>query len=133
MYAPLIRLERVCTRDWTYEPTGLRIPAGMIIQVPVPAVHFNPEYYPDPHTFKPERFLPENKDKLNPYAFLGFGQGNHNCIGMRFAKEELFIALTTILKHFKFRATSSTKVNFIPGRNLLLAVEPFSVEAIKRY
>lgn len=133
MFAPLIRLERVCTRDWTHEPSGLQVPKGMVIQIPIQTIHYDPKYYPDPEAFKPERFLPENKEQLNPYTFLSFGHGNHNCIGMRFAKEEIFLATTNVLKSFTFKETAETKIKFRKGLTFLFGVEPFSVEAVKRY
>lgn len=132
LFASLIRLERVCTKEWTYEPLGLTIPEGMTIQIPVFAMHFDPEYFPEPHAFKPERFMPENKDQFNQYAYLAFGLGNHNCMGMRMAKENVIIAMTRILENFKFRATEDTKVKARMGSNLALITEPFSFEAVKR-
>lgn len=133
MFAPLVRVERVCNKDWYHEPTGLHIPKGMVIQVPIPAIHYNEEYFPDPHAFKPERFLPENKDKLNPNAFLSFGAGNHNCVGMRFAKEVIHLSLAMVLKNFSFKPTADTKIKFQPGHIFLRSAESFPVEAIKRW
>jgi cytochrome P450 len=132
MYPPVIRIERVCNKDWYHQPTGLHIPKGMVVQVPIYAIHYNEEYYPDPYSFKPERFLPENKDKINPYAFLSFGMGNHNCIGMRFAKEEINLTMAHVLKHFTFQPNAGTKVKFMKGRTFIIAAEPFTVDAIKR-
>lgn len=43
------------------------------------AVHRNENEYPDPEEYKPERFLPENKKEMNPYAFMTFGTGPRNC------------------------------------------------------
>lgn len=133
MFPPAIRLERVCNENWCHEPTGLEIPKGMVIQVPVPAIHYNEEYYPEPYEFRPERFLPENKQLLNPNTFLSFGAGNRNCIGIRFAKEELHLVMVNVLKNFTFKANDTTKINYLPGRTFLLATEPFTVDAIKRY
>ncbi|ODM89526.1 Cytochrome P450 3A40 [Orchesella cincta] len=131
MYAPLIRVERVCNKDWHHE-SGLVVPKNMVIQVPIHAIHYNEEYFPQPHKFQPERFLAENKDKLNSAAFLTFGTGPHNCIGMRFAKEELSLTMATILKDFKFRANATTKLKFFPGRTFLIQAKPFTVDAVKR-
>ncbi|ODM88825.1 Cytochrome P450 3A21 [Orchesella cincta] len=132
MFAPLIRLERVCNKDWHHEPSGLVIPKGVVVQIPVHSIHYNEEYFPHPHDFKPERFLAENKDKMNAYAFLGFGIGPHNCIGMRFAKESVTLAMANVLKDFKFRPNASTKIKFDPGRTFLLKSESFTLDAVKR-
>lgn len=38
-------------------------------------------YFPDPLAFKPERFLPENKENIPKFAFLPFGEGPRICLG----------------------------------------------------
>jgi len=132
MHAPLVRLERVCQKAWKDEKSGLEIPKGLVVQVPVYAVHYNEEYFPEPNKFKPERFLPENKEQMNPYAFLSFGQGPHNCIGMRFAKEEIQFAMASILKDYYFQPTGDSKLTPLPGRTFLNNYEPFSLKLCKR-
>jgi len=44
-------------------------------------LHHDPEYFPDPEKFDPERFNDENKKNIKPYTYLPFGSGPHNCIG----------------------------------------------------
>lgn len=131
IFPSLIRIERKCTKEWRHE-SGLVIPEGMIVEIPVFSLHEDPEYFPDPHIFKPERFLPENKDNLNPYSYLPFGLGNHNCIGMRMSKENSLIAMVKILKIFKFRAAANTNIVVKKGSTFAFQTEPFSVEAVKR-
>lgn len=132
IFPSLLRIDRMCTKEWTYEPLGLIIPKGTVVQIPVFPVHFDPENFPDPHAFKPERFLPENKDKLNQYAFLSFGLGNHNCIGIRLAKENLIMSMARILQTFTFAVTADTKVESKKGSTFAFITEPFNVEAVKR-
>ncbi|CAL8106832.1 unnamed protein product [Orchesella dallaii] len=132
MHSPAIRLERVCNKEWHHEPSDLKIEKGMTVQVPIFAVHYDEEYFPNPTKFDPERFLPENKHRLNPYAVLQFGQGPHNCIGMRFAKEEILLTFANVLKEYTFKANETTKFEFLPGRNFVVAVKPFNVDAIPR-
>ena len=49
----------------------------------------------------------------NPNAFMPFGTGPRNCVGMRFAMEELKIALCTILKNFRFFPVEETPVTVV--------------------
>lgn len=74
------------------------------------AIHHDPEYYPNPEVFDPERFSEEEKKKRHPYAFIPFGEGPRNCIGMRFGLLETKIALVSILKYFKVKLAENMKL-----------------------
>ncbi len=56
------------------------------------------------------RFSKENKDNIDPYAFLPFGAGPRNCIGMRFALLMMKLALVEILQNFSFVTCKETDV-----------------------
>ena len=58
------------------------------------------------------RWAPENKHKLNPYAYTPFGLGPRNCVGMRFAMEELKLALCSIVSRFEFSRSKDTPVGY---------------------
>ena len=45
------------------------------------SLHMDPQYYPEPMRFDPERFTLEEKTKRISGTFLPFGDGPHNCIG----------------------------------------------------
>ncbi|XP_021967530.1 cytochrome P450 3A56 [Folsomia candida] len=132
MNPALIRIERVCQKDWTHAPSGLTVKKDTAIQVSAFAVHFDEKNFPEPYEWKPERFLPENKESMNQYAFLSFGQGPHNCIGMRFAKEEIQMTMASILKSFRFEDTEGAKLKMKPGRVFLNNYEPFNLCMVPR-
>lgn len=44
-------------------------------------LHYDSEYFPDPHEFNPDRFDDEAKQRIPQFAYLPFGDGPRNCIG----------------------------------------------------
>ena len=56
------------------------------------------------------RFSPEEKTKHHPCAYLPFGFGPRNCVGMRFAIMTAKMAIIEIVKNFKIELSPDTKV-----------------------
>ena len=73
---------------------GQRVPAGTLVVPSTYLVHHREDIYPEPHAFRPERFL---EKKVDPYTFFPFGGGVRRCLGMAFAMYEMKIVLGTIL------------------------------------
>lgn len=71
------------------------VPAGTVVLVDAWAIHHDPDLYPDPERFDPERFLGEPPA---PYTWLPFGGGAHRCIGASLAELEIRVGLGTILR-----------------------------------
>lgn len=106
MYPPGFVLQRDCNETCTIK--GVTIPSGMPVFVPCYAIHHDPEIWPEPEKFDPERFTEAEKAKRHPYTFMPFGYGPHNCVGMRFALLEIKLTLVRLLKKYKLEHTEKT-------------------------
>ncbi|KAJ6569118.1 cytochrome P450 [Mycena capillaripes] len=84
---------------------GRFIPAGTSVYTPAYSLGRNPEYFfPYPDQFVPDRWLPgSNFEKHDTSAFIPFSLGPANCIGQKFAKRELLMVASVILKYFHLR------------------------------
>ena len=93
--------------------------------IPVYALHRDEEFWSEPDSFIPERFLPENKDSINQFAYLPFGSGPRNCIGMRFAMMEIKTILVKMLQRYRFVRGPETPVPLkMQPRAVLAPAEP---------
>ncbi|XP_020833445.1 cytochrome P450 3A9-like [Phascolarctos cinereus] len=125
------RVERVAKK--TVEINGVMIPKGTVVMVPLIPLHHNPEYWPEPEEFRPERFSKENKESINPYVYLPFGTGPRNCLGMRFALMNMKVATCRLLQEFSFRTCKETQVPLkLSNQTLLTPSVPIVLQAVPR-
>ncbi|NXP18599.1 CP3A9 protein, partial [Scytalopus superciliaris] len=125
------RLERTCKKD--VEINGVTIPKGTIVTIPPYVLHRNPEYWPNPEEFRPERFSKENKESMDPYTYLPFGAGPRNCIGMRFALLMLKVAIASLLQHFTFQTCKETQIPVkLSSQGLLTPEKPIVLKLVPR-
>lgn len=75
------RVDRHCTKPYTLPGTSVDIKVGDTVAIPIYGIHMDPEIYPEPETFKPERFMRESRNDIPAHLFLAFGAGPRNCIG----------------------------------------------------
>ncbi len=80
----------------------LEVPAGASLLVMPWLVHRHELLWERPGHFMPERFLPENRARLDRYQYLPFGVGPRVCIGASFAMQEGVIALASLMRHLRF-------------------------------
>lgn len=83
------------------------LPKGCEVVMPIQLTHRDPNVWPDPTKFDPDRFLPENSKHRNPYAYVPFSAGPRNCIGQRFALLEEKIVLTAILRKWRVKSVKT--------------------------
>ncbi|XP_068907405.1 probable cytochrome P450 6a14 [Tenebrio molitor] len=107
-YPPLPILTRVCTKDYTVPNTTIKIKKGDMVGISTQALHNDPEYYPDPEKFDPERFSEENKKTRPDFTWIPFGEGPRLCIGLRFGMLQSKVGLTALLKNYKIKLSNKT-------------------------
>ncbi|KAJ3657063.1 hypothetical protein Zmor_016095 [Zophobas morio] len=76
-------------------------PAGSNILVPIILLHRDPDVWPEPEKFNPDRFLPDEVAKRHRCSYIPFSFGSRNCIGLRYGMMLVKVMLATILRSFK--------------------------------
>nr|XP_020043036.1 cytochrome P450 3A9-like isoform X2 [Castor canadensis] len=131
LYPIASRLGRVCKTD--IEIKGVFIPKGTMVMAPIYALHRDPKLWQEPEEFRPERFSKQNKDSIDPYIFMPFGNGPRNCIGMRFALMNMKVALVRVLQNFTFKPCKETQIPMkLNTQGLLQAEKPIVLKVVPR-
>lgn len=94
LYPPAWLLPRRTVAD--IELGGHRIPGGSDVLSSVYLVHHDPDVYPEPDRFDPDRWLPENAAAIPRESYLPFGAGTRQCIGNDFAFTEIMLLTATL-------------------------------------
>ncbi len=100
----------------------LAIPRGALVVISPYVVHRHRRLWTEPDLFRPERFMPGEREKLDRYQFIPFGAGPRICIGLRFAMLEAVIILTTLLRSVRLDWPQRQAVR--PVQRVTLRPEP---------
>jgi cytochrome P450 len=92
---------RVVARE-PFALNGWTIPPGIEINPSIRMIHWRHDLYPDPHEFRPERFLGDGAP--DTYTWLPFGGGTRRCLGASFAQLEMRLVLDRVLSRVDLRA-----------------------------
>jgi len=98
---------------------GVEVPAGVHLTAAMPLVHLDPAIYPEPHTFRPQRFL---ERRYSLCEFFPFGGGHRRCLGAAFALNEIKVVLGTLLMRFDFELAQARPLRPV-RRNATMAPE----------
>ncbi|CAF1200926.1 unnamed protein product [Rotaria sordida] len=103
----------------TFQYDGKTFLKGTTVVIFIYEIHRDPQHFPEPEKFDPDRFLPELTQQRHPYAYIPFSAGSRNCIGQRFALLEEKVFLSTIIRRFHL-TTSQTYNDFVPTEQIIL-------------
>ncbi|XP_053696934.1 probable cytochrome P450 4d14 [Sabethes cyaneus] len=99
LYPPVPFIGRHLMEDT--ELDGITLPAGVEVLISIYMIHRNPDIFPDPDRFDPERFSDSAESKWGPYDYIPFSAGARNCIGQRFAMLELKVTLIKLISNYR--------------------------------
>lgn len=123
LYPPAWAISRRSHRDDVVG--GRAVPAGTLAIISPWLVHRRPDLWPDPESFRPERFV----DGTARTGYLPFGQGPRLCIGREFALGEMVVVLAELLREHRIdvptgwaRPVAEAKVAVHPRGGMPLVV-----------
>jgi cytochrome P450 family 135 len=104
------------------------LPAGVAVSPNIHLVHHNPDVYPDPFAFRPERFLGV---KAGTYEWIPFGGGPRRCIGASFALTEMRTVLREVVRSVALRpadpraeTVARRAITWTPSRGAAVVAAP---------
>lgn len=112
---------------------GVKIPAGTAIGAVAYVVHRDPKHWLEPEKFIPERFLPENCNKMHPFAYIPFSAGPRNCIGQKFAVQEEKAILASLFRRYKVISLLPRDKLRITAALILKSQDPIPVKLERRH
>lgn len=110
-YPMAIALPRVVARS--FEFGGFAFEPGQTVYIAGPAVHFDPDLFPDPDRFDPDRYLPARSEHRQPFAYAPFGFGPHACAARGYSQTLATAVVAGMLHAAELRLEA-------PGRPLRL-------------
>jgi cytochrome P450 family 135 len=105
------------------------VPAGSVLMANVYLIHQDPDVYPEPEQFRPERFLDGLPD---PRAWVPFGGGVRRCLGASFAQLEMKIVIRTVLRELELTVPDDAPEPTIRRRFTFVPKHDGLVQARKR-
>lgn len=122
-WPPAPMTDRACIKDYKIDDdqTKFVIEKGQYLWIPVIGLHYNPEYFPNPDKYDPERFNDENIKNIVPGTYIPFGIGPRNCIG----KVNFIFFIAIIIVHFFIKISAS--------RFALMSVKTIIVQLVKNF
>lgn len=120
----VVRQLRHHQRAW-----GVDRAARDVIGIALPALHTDPQVWPDPQRFDPRRFLTR---RPGPTEYSPFGYGHRRCPGSAFAEQELAIALGVILTSVELRSVDRISPRSIPRGVAAVPGKPIRLRVVRR-
>jgi cytochrome P450 len=107
------RMPRIAPNE-ALEFHGWTIPPGTPCSMTTMFVHDDPEIFPNPSEFRPERWANSEDDRRLSKHLMNFGRGTRSCLGKELANVEIHFALAAIMRRLDFELfeTDTSDVEF---------------------
>jgi cytochrome P450 len=88
---------------------GYTLRKGSWVHIYPWVIQRDPQFFPDPLKFDPERFAPGRIESMHPHAYFPFGMGPHVCIGARLAMVQMKLIVASVLRQFRVTPAPNQK------------------------
>lgn len=135
LHPPAPIIDRVATKDYVIPGTNVLIEKGTPVYAVLTGIHFDPNYFPDPLRFDPDRFSDERKADILPYTYMPFGDGPRVCIAQRVGMLQTAAAIIRVINNYEVSLNLNgnykpdpTNMFLTPGKNFILDLKKITVE-----
>ncbi|CAD7090293.1 unnamed protein product [Hermetia illucens] len=111
---------------------GVNVPNGTNIIIPIYALHNDPDNFPNPQKFDPDRFDPSQTEGRHPFAYVPFSAGARNCIGQKFALIEIKLVIAKLIMHYELLPATEQKSPILQGDIVLKSADGICLRLAER-
>lgn len=112
IFSPFWMIDRVAVEEDEIE--GIHIPRGVMVLPYIYGLHRDPDLWPDPEVFDPDRFEDEAVKRRHPSAHIPFGGGPRKCVGSNMAMLQMLLVLSEFVRRYDFALANAEDVEIDP-------------------
>lgn len=120
MWPPIPQSDRQVTKPYSLNGQNgqnVELTTYDAIWIPIYAIQRDPNYWPNPNHFDPDRFNDENRKNINAFTYMPFGSGQRICIAFRFAQMVAKTFVYHLIREMHIEKCHKTPVPVILKRN----------------
>ncbi|KAJ9067069.1 hypothetical protein DSO57_1003376 [Entomophthora muscae] len=121
------QLRRFCQEEF-HVGDGTVVPAGSSVVIHNWTIHHNPEVYPEPDVFNPDRFM--DPHGVQAQNWMAFGSGSRKCIGINFAFTEQRVVLAMLLQKYTLTLGPHASAQSTPTLSSLGLTRPMNIDVV---
>ncbi|XP_023246853.1 cytochrome P450 4C1-like [Copidosoma floridanum] len=129
LYPPVAIIFRYFSEDLQLKHA--LVPEDSHAMILIYGAHMDSNFWKDPNKFDPDRFLVENMQNRHAFSYVPFSAGPRNCIGQRFAMNELKSLIGRILYNFRLEPVTKLADMQLTADLILRPAEPVYVKFIQ--